>query len=56
MPSQTNCLRYWDRSSQIRLDDAIALWCNVDPAELGPPGLRHAVYEREARGPGDRSA
>lgn len=39
MPSQTNCLRYWDLSSQIRLDDAIALWCNVDPAELGRLGF-----------------
>lgn len=39
MPSQTSCLRYWDLSSQIRLDDAIALWCNVDPAELGGLGF-----------------
>lgn len=39
MPSQTNCLRYWDLSSQIRLDDAIALWCNVDPAQLASLGL-----------------
>lgn len=39
MPNQTNCLRYWDLSSQIRLDDAIALWCNVDPAQLASLGF-----------------
>jgi hypothetical protein len=39
MSSQFNCLRYWDLSSQIRLDDAVALWCNADPAELGRLGF-----------------
>ena len=39
MPNPNNCLRYWDLSSQIRLDDAIALWCNVNPAELGQLGF-----------------
>lgn len=39
MPSQNDCLRYWDLSSQIRLEDAVALWCNVDPAELGRLGF-----------------
>lgn len=34
MPNPTNCLRYWDLSSQIRLNDAIALWCGVEPSEL----------------------
>jgi hypothetical protein len=34
MPSQTNCLRYWDLSSQIRLDDAVALGCNVRGASI----------------------
>lgn len=37
--SQTACLRYWDLSNQIRLDDAVALWCNVDPAELAHLGF-----------------
>lgn len=39
IPSQTSCLRYWDLSSQIRLADAIALWCNVDPAQLASLGF-----------------
>jgi len=39
MPNQADCLRYWDLSSQIRLEDAVALWCNVDPAELGRLGF-----------------
>lgn len=34
MPNPTNCLRYWDLSSQIRINDAIALWCGVEPSEL----------------------
>lgn len=33
MTNQSACLRYWDLSDLIRLDDAVALWCNVDPAE-----------------------
>ena len=34
MPAPTNCLRYWDLSNHIRITDAIALWCGVEPAEL----------------------
>lgn len=30
----SNCLRYWDLSNNIRITDAIALWCGVEPAEL----------------------
>lgn len=30
----TNCLRYWDLADHIQLNDAIALWCGVEPAEL----------------------
>ncbi|MFZ1363745.1 MAG: hypothetical protein WAS90_02430 [Brachymonas denitrificans] len=30
----TNCLRYWDLADHIRIDDAIALWCGVEPAQL----------------------
>ena len=30
--SPTNCLRYWDLADHIRIDDAIALWCGVEPA------------------------
>ncbi|MCW7540659.1 hypothetical protein OOT46_22835 [Aquabacterium sp. A7-Y] len=49
MPSQFNCLRYWDLSNQIRLDDAIALWCNVDPAELGRLGYdTHCMSAKRA--------
>jgi len=33
MANQSDCLRYWDLSDLIRLDDAVALWCNVDPVE-----------------------
>ena len=33
-PNITNCLRYWDLSDHIQIDDAIALWCGVEPAEL----------------------
>jgi hypothetical protein len=33
-PNPSNCLRYWDLSNQIRITDAIALWCGVEPAEL----------------------
>ena len=32
--SSANCLRYWDLANCIRLQDAIALWCGVEPAEL----------------------
>ena len=37
MPTPTSfnhCLRYWDLADHIRIDDAIALWCSVEPAEL----------------------
>ena len=34
MPHPNNCLRYWDLADHIRIDDAIALWCGVEPAEL----------------------
>ncbi|KAB0583705.1 hypothetical protein F7Q92_06450 [Ideonella dechloratans] len=34
MPNSNNCLRYWDLADHIRIDDAIALWCGVEPAEL----------------------
>ena len=34
MPAPTNCLRYWDLSNHIRITDAIALWCGVEPTEL----------------------
>lgn len=30
----TNCLRYWDLADHIRINDAIALWCGVEPAQL----------------------
>jgi hypothetical protein len=33
-PISTNCLRYWDLADHIQLNDAIALWCGVEPAEL----------------------
>ena len=29
MPNPNNCLRYWDLADHIRIDDAIALWCDV---------------------------
>lgn len=28
------CLRYWDLSDNIRLDDAVALWCGFQPDQL----------------------
>lgn len=34
IPYPNNCLRYWDLADHIRIDDAIALWCGVEPAEL----------------------
>lgn len=34
MPNPNNCLRYWDLADHIRIDDGIALWCGVEPAEL----------------------
>lgn len=33
-PTAVNCLRYWDLSNQIRITDAIALCCGVEPSEL----------------------
>ena len=32
--TSNHCLRYWDLADHIRIDDAIALWCGVEPAEL----------------------
>ncbi len=34
IPISSNCLRYWDLADHIRINDAIALWCGVEPAEL----------------------
>ena len=34
MRNISNCLRYWDLADHIQLNDAIALWCGVEPAEL----------------------
>lgn len=34
MPNPNNCLRYWDLADHVRIEDAIALWCGVEPAEL----------------------
>ena len=34
MPNPNNCQRYWDLADHIRIDDAIALWCGVEPTEL----------------------
>ena len=34
MPDPNNCLRYWDLADHIRIDDAIALWCGVEPSAL----------------------
>ena len=34
-PDPNHCLRYWDLSDNIRLDDAVALWCGVQPEQLG---------------------
>lgn len=33
-PISTHCLRYWDLADHIQINDAIALWCGVEPAEL----------------------
>ena len=32
--SSNQCLRDWDLADHTRIDDAIALWCGVEPAEL----------------------
>jgi hypothetical protein len=34
MPNPNNCLRYWNLADHIRIDDAVALWCGVEPAQL----------------------
>ncbi len=34
MPAANDCLRRWDWVNRIRIQDAIALWCGVEPAEL----------------------
>lgn len=39
MPRQSNCLRYRELSSEILLDDAIALSCKVDPRSSPAWGL-----------------
>jgi hypothetical protein len=39
-PNPNNCLRYWDLADHIRIDDAIALWCGVEPAELSNRSTR----------------
>lgn len=33
-PIPSNCLRYWDLADHIQINDAIALWCGVEPSEL----------------------
>lgn len=33
-PDPNDCLRYWDLSDNIRLDDAVALWCGFQPEQL----------------------
>lgn len=33
-PTPTHCQRYWDLADHIRINDAIALWCGVEPAQL----------------------
>lgn len=33
-PNPQDCLRYWDLSDNIRLDDAVALWCGFQPDQL----------------------
>ena len=38
-PNTSNCLRYWDLSNRIRITDAIALWCGVEPSELASIGI-----------------
>jgi len=37
--NQNPCLRYWDLSNLIRLEEAVALWCNVSPTELQQVGF-----------------
>jgi hypothetical protein len=32
--TSANCLRYWDLANHIRIDDAVALWCGVEPAQF----------------------
>lgn len=34
MHNRNNCLGYRDLADHIRIDDAIALWCGVEPAQL----------------------
>lgn len=38
-PTSTHCLRYWDLSNHIRITDAIALWCGVEPTDLTSIGI-----------------
>lgn len=48
MRRHSNCLRYRELSSEIRLDGAIALSCQVDPAQLA--GLEFDTQWMSARG------
>ena len=34
MPNPNSCPRYWDLADHIRIDDAMALWYGVEPAEF----------------------
>lgn len=34
MPTSSNCLRDWDLAAPPCIDEAIAPWCGVEPAEL----------------------
>ncbi len=44
-PDPNDCLRYWDLSDNIRLDDAVALWCGVQPEQLGKLRGRNLCME-----------
>lgn len=54
MPNPNNCLRYWDLADHIRIDDAIALWRGVEPAELA--SLNFEIQCMSAKRAGDQSA
>ena len=34
MTQENKCLAYWDLCSNISIDAAVSLWCNVEPSEL----------------------
>jgi hypothetical protein len=48
--STAACLKYWDLSSTLSLDAAVALWCGVEPGELASLGyVTHCMEaKREA--------